>query len=459
MNMPAARPPALNWKDGASLIVGIMLGTGIFTVFPKLAADRVPATGPLLLAWALGTLVALCGAFCYAELTALHPHRGGDYVFLREAFGRGNRGPISFLFAWAQIFVIRPASLVSLSIILAVNARVLLKYLGLPESAGSGAQAAFVYGTPVLFTAASWAGIHTAKGLQNALTAFKVACLAILIGVGLYLGMGKTGNLEPFFLPAGTGSGTLLKDVSMALIPIMWVFGGWNEAPYIAADMKDPARQMPKTLLVGLVGLGILYMLINLVYLLHLKPTGLAGSWTFASDLMGQWFGAKGEIVMAAVLTLSAAGAVNGLTLTGGRMTDAFAEDVGLSKGDVPGERKALLFNLTVTMTIAFLVDSRPESIDRLLVFTAGVVWIFFALVVGSVFVFRRRLPPEKFPHRMPFYPVTPLVFLAMCGAMFYGAWAYKPAETLWGVAVMAAGVPAYWALSSILSGVRAGRN
>ena len=445
----------MDGADCVGLIVGIMLGTGIFTVFPTLAAARNPSVFMILLAWVVGTLVALCGAFCFAELTARFPTDGGEYVFLREAFGRNGRSPLSFLFAWAQIMVIRPGSLVSLSIILAVNVGILWRAacqaLGRPTTlwAENEFVALVTLATLVFFTLTSLAGVRVSKRVQNAVTVLKVICLAGLIGVGLVLGQGKAAHLTPLFLPSGASIGGVIKNLGIALIPVMWVFGGWNEAPYISADMKDPVRGVPRALILSLVGLGFLYTLINFVYILHLTPAGLASSWTFASDLMKMWFGTGGEVVMASVLILSAAGAVNGLTVTGARMTRAFAADMRMSSGR-EGDRlsyvRPLLLNLAISLGLAFAVDCAPESIDKLLVFTAGVVWVFFALVAASLFVLRRRRPSEPSPYQLPFYPVTPIVFIVMCGYMLYGAWEYKPVETLCGLGALLLGLPAYWA-------------
>lgn len=446
METPQGQHKPLDWTDCVGLIVGIMLGTGIFAVFPKLAADHNPSAFLILLTWVLGTGVALCGAFCFAELASLFPHNGGEYVFLKEAYGRGGRGPLAFLFAWAQIFVIRPASLVSLSIILALNASILVRAAGIPLGE-TALLHGFTYGVLILFAVTAITGLRTSKWVQNAFTALKVACLMVLIGVGLYLGRDKASQLTPFFLPAGATFGGVLKNMGMALIPVMWVFGGWSEAPYIAEDMKNPSRNLPKALVAGVAGLGLLYTLINFVYILHLTPGGLASSWTFSSDIMKMWFGPKGELVMAGTLVISTAGAINGLTVTGYRMADALAADMGRLRRGPEGRASytgPILFNLALCLVLALLVDCGPDSIDRLLVFTAGVVWIFSALVVSTVFVFRRRIPAAKIPYKLPFYPATPLVFIAMCGYMLYGAWAYKPRETIYGILVIAAGIPAY---------------
>lgn len=451
----------LDWTDCIGLIAGIMLGTGIFAVFPKLAAEHNPSVSMILLAWGAGTLIALCGAFCFAELAVRFPHNGGEYVFLKEAFGRDGRSLLSFLFAWAQIFVIRPGSLVSLSIILAVNAEIMMRRwlwvggnVALPGAEGAVVSVITV-GTLVVFTAAAMAGVKASKWIQNLFTLLKVGCLAVLVGMGIYLGRGMEANLVPWGLPEGVSPAGAIKNLGVALIPVMWVFGGWNEAPYIAADMKDPARNIPRALIGGVAGLGLLYLLINFVYVLHLTPAGLASSWTFASDLMRTWFGPAGETVMATVLVLSTAGAISGLTVTGAHMTAAFAQDLRVLPEGQDDHVVPLLLNLAVSLAMAWLVDCAPEGIDRLMVFTSGVVWLFFGLVASTVIVFRRRPGQQEPGYRLPLYPFTPLVFIATCGYMLYGAWEYKPMETIYGLAALLTGVPAYLSMFRVWGNMR----
>ncbi len=453
-----SRKKEMNWVDCASLIVGIMLGTGIFVVFPKLVAEHHPSLFMILLAWALGTLVAIAGALCYAELASIYPENGGDYVFLRETYQHNNKNAISFLFAWAQILVIRPASLISLAIVLGMNFNIVLNrfteyyfFYSLTQQQSQRLLTLVAISTLILFTYVSVTGLKSSKWVQNILTVIKIICILIIIGFGLYLGRHMSANLKPLLFPSDMSFFDLFKHLGMALVPIMWVFGGWNEAPYVAGEVKDPTRQLPKALLRGLIILGLLYIVVNFVYVLHLTPQGLAGSWNFATDLMKSWFGTKGEVFLAVVLVLSAAGAINGLTMTGGRMTQALSADYPLFRPLAIMHPKyntpvaALVFNFVITLIMAIIVQCSPNSIDKLLVFTAGVIWIFFALVVVAVFMTRKKLKPEQIPYKIPLYPLTPLVFLLMCGYMIWGAWEYKPAETLWGIAILIVGVPVYY--------------
>lgn len=436
-----------------------MLGTGIFMVFPTLAASRHPSVFFVLATWAAGTLVAWFGAMCFAELACIFPVNGGEYVFLREAYSHRGLSPLSFLFAWAQIFVIRPASLVSLAIVFGLSGGTALSGFfralagfPLPALVRELLPVFLAAGTPVVFTIVSIRGIRLSKNVQNALSLVKVSLLLLIIVYGLYRGRTLFSNLSPFMIPGECLTGRFFLKMGMALIPVMWVFGGWNEAPYVGGEIRDPVRSIPRALTFGILGLGLLYLMVNFVYLLHLTPEGLSETWNVASELMKRWFGLEGEVVMATVIAVSAAGAVNGLILTGGRMTAAFARDFGVlaSIGRVhpryrtPGP--ALLVNLAITLLIAHTVDLDASSIETLLLFTAGVVWIFFALVVGSVFLFRRRLDSRDIPFKMPFYPVPHLIFLVMCGFMIWGALDYRARETLGGISILAAGVGVYYA-------------
>ena len=445
----------MSWADCSALIIGIMLATGIFVVFPTLAASHTPSVLLLLISWSMGALIAWCGALSYAELCCLYPVNGGDYVFLREAYSLKEFSPLSFLFGWVQIFVIRPASLISLSIVFGLNFKILLMrfcqgYGGLSDYGLQFCSGLAIVFLLVLFTFVSIRGLMLSKNLQNGLTLIKLFLLLLIIIAGFWIGRNMTGNLTPlFFLPEESWT-DLIKRAGMALIPIMWVFGGWNEAPYVAGEVRDPVKNIPKALTVGIFVLFILYLLVNVVYMLHLTPKGLGGNWTFASDLMKNWFGKSGEIVMASVILVASAGAVNGLIFTGGRMTAAFAGDFyplrWIAKKDEKTftPKRALIFNLIITLGMILLLDFSPETIDRLLYFTSGVVWVFFSLVVGSVFIFRQRNKGREIPYKIPFYPLPPLIFILMSAFMLKASLDYKYFETGIGILIMCAGIPVY---------------
>lgn len=441
-----------------------MLATGIFVVFPTLAATHTPSVLLLLISWSVGAGIAWCGALCYAELCCLYPVNGGDYVFLREAYSVKGFSPLSFLFGWVQIFVIRPASLISLSIVFGLNFKILLMRFcqGIGFSIPGEHILQFSVGFAIisvliLFTFIAIRGVMLSKKVQNSLTLIKLFLLLLIIVVGLWLGRKMTGNLAPLMFLPEENVWDLVKRVGMALIPIMWVFGGWNEAPYVAGEVKDPVKNIPKALTVGILVLSILYLLVNIVYMLHLTPKGLGENWTFASDLMKSWFGESGEIVMAGVILVASAGAVNGLIFTGGRMTSAFAGDFHSLKWfekmdeKTSTPKRALLFNLIITLGMIMLLDFKPETIDSLLYFTSGVVWVFFSLIVGSVFIFRQRNKGSEIPFKIPFYPLPPLVFIVMSAFMLKASLDYKYFETGIGILIMCAGIPVYFVIHYLM--------
>ncbi|MBN2145642.1 MAG: amino acid permease [Candidatus Aureabacteria bacterium] len=469
MNSDIKKEKTMGWFDCSALIVGIMLGTGIFVVFPKLAAAQNPSVFMIILSWFMGAFIAWCGAMCFAELASIFPQNGGDYVYLREGFKMIDRDtPVSFLFAWAQIFIIRPASLVSLAIVLAMNCNILIRdFFGASKSMLNLFLTLISLGSIGIFTLISMRGITLSKWTQNILSILKMLCLSILLIFGFIYGAGLIKNLKPlFFLSKTFENGNFIpvegfplsvyvKHIWMSLIPIMWVFGGWNEAPYIAGEMKNPTINIPKGLTLGIISLSILYLLTNLVYMLHLGPEGLAQCWTPASDLMKIWFGPKGEILMASLIIISSSGAINGLIFTGGRMTISFADDflpfrfLLRTHPRYHTPMAALLFNAIMAFIIAFAVECKADSIDKLLTFTSGVVWIFFAMVVVAVLIFRKRLKNKDIPFKVPFYPFTPILFLIMCMLMIWGALEYDKAKTLWGIGVLVTGIPVYYLTST----------
>jgi len=250
---------SLEWWDCSSVVAGIMLGTGIFFVFPALAASHNPSVLMILWTWSLGAIVAWTGAMCFAELATRYPHNGGEYLFLREGFKESRFfSSIPFLFAWAQIFIVRPATLVSLAIVFGLNVMTLIQALtGWLGFNGLELVNPFLLlfsgstGILVLLTLTNIRGIRFSATLQNILTLLKIAFVVLIIVMGLILALGLEGDtkLTPLVFPAeGRSLWEILKNTAIALIPIMWVFGGWNEAPFIAGEIRNPRKNTPRAL-------------------------------------------------------------------------------------------------------------------------------------------------------------------------------------------------------------------
>jgi len=422
----------LNWWDCAGIILGIILGTGIFSVFPTLIAQHNTSTFLIILAWIFGGLFAWFGAMCYAELSSLLPWAGGDYTYLSKAYTIKGESLVSFLFAWVQIFVIRPSSIAVLALIFASELNKILVSFNPHMEFSLLLSALFV---TAFFTLVNMIGITIGKHVQNVMTIFKLATLAFMIIFGLFKApVAHVASYAPFWIPAGKG--------------------GWNEAVYVAEEAKDPYHSIPKALFFGIFWVTIVYVGINFVYIRYLTPAGLATSFNPASDLMAAWFGAKGGVMMSLIIVISAAGAIHGLTLTGGRMSYAVADDfAGLKvfaflhpKRRTPS--MALLANFGICAILLVMSQGAVSFVENLTFYTAGVFWYFFALVVISLIILRNQVSVDEIPFRVPLYPFLPILFLLITAGLIWASIQYKPIETLAGIAILNLGIPLYYLLS-----------
>jgi len=448
----------LNWWDCAGIILGIILGTGIFSIFPTLIAQHNTSTFMIILAWAFGGLFAWFGAMCYAELSSLLPWAGGDYTYLSKAYSANGEGLVSFLFAWAQVLVIRPSSIALMALILASELNKIFISIN-PTMELNLLMVALV--AVAFFTLVNMIGITIGKRFQNTMTILKIAILVFMIVYGLIKAPVHVGsaaahvlNFAPLLFPPDKGIWGIIAGFWHAMVLTMWVYGGWSEAVYVAEEAKDPYHSIPKALFFGIFWVAIIYVGINIVYLRYFTPQGLATSYNPASDLMAVWFGAKGSIVMSLIIVISAAGAIHGLTLTGGRMSYAVADDFkGLKLFALlhPTRRTpsmALMVNFIICGILLLVIRGQVSSAENLAYYTAGVYWYFFALVVISLFILRNQVSVDEIPFRVPFYPFLPILFLLITGGLIAAAIQYKPVETLAGIAILNLGIPLYYLLS-----------
>ncbi|MCK5706055.1 MAG: amino acid permease [Candidatus Aureabacteria bacterium] len=442
----------LSWWDCSGIIVGIILGTGIFSAFPGLIAKYNTSTFIILLAWVAGGIFAWFGAMCYAELSSLFPHAGGDYTFLHKAYSLKGENVVSFLFGWSQIFVIRPASIVILALIFGRELQNILP----AQMVSAMWFPSFFFALALLagVTFINILGISAGKFTQNTITIIKILIIVFLIVYGLIKAQGVETNFAPMFLPEGKTFWQMIPGFFSAIVLVMWVYGGWNEAAYIAEEVKNPHHDIPKALFMGIFGVAILYIGLNYIFLLHFSPSGLANTYTPSSDLMSAWFSSRGRVIMSSIVMISAAGAVNGLVMTGGRMSYGIAKHSPSLKyfsklhPKFKTPVKPLLANFLITAVV--LISSRGDisSIENLTFYTAGVYWYFFALVVISLIIFRVKIKEADIPFKVPLYPFAPIVFLFVSGVLIWGAFDYKPFETLIGISILTIGIPIYYLIN-----------
>ena len=418
----------LGLLDSVAIIVGVVIGVGIFRV-PASIAEYLSSPLLVLAVWVVGGLLSLCGGLCYAELSAAFPRTGGDYVYLREAYGPG----LGFLFGWTQLLVIRPGDLASIAVIFAEYAAyfVPLSPWGIRIAAATAI---------VIFTLLNLWGLRFGRAAQNLLAAAKVLGLLLLAFIGLTLA--KTANLEvsttpPTPLPLPLALGT-------ALIFVMWTYGGWNESTYVAGEMKNPSRDLPRSIALALVLVVGLYLALNAAYLACIPPEQLPKSEMVAAVVVEKFLGGPGGGLVALLVVVSSLGALNGTVLTSGRLTYAFGADhprfepLARVHSTFRTPAPALLFN---GLWSVVLVCS--GTFDQLIAYTSAVTWLFFALIAAGLFVLRRRHPDLARPYRVR----APLVVLFVAASLWltYSAVAYSPLGSLAGLGILLAGLPLYY--------------
>ncbi len=431
---PSAReerlPRRLGLWSAIAVLVGSTIGSGIFRVPSTVAAD-VGAVGAMAIAWIVGAVVALFGALTLAELATLYPRSGGIYVFIREAFG-----PVpAFLFGWTELLVIRPSALGAIAMIFAAY---LGEFIPLTDVQTRLVAAAAI----ALLCAANIRSVRWGAAVENTTTAAKVIALGGLAVLAFVLGRAGTGALAGpiLFQPASWGG------FGVALIAILWAYDGWADLTFMAGEVRDPARNLPRALLGGVGIIVVLYLLVNAAYLYVLPVAAMKGSALVAADAATRVVGRAGASVVAALVMLSTFGALNGSTMTGPRILYAMADD-GLffrpiaavhPRWRTPWAAIALAGLLGIGYVSIRTFEQLADA------FILG-IWPFYALGVAAVFTLRRRRPDLERPYRTVGYPVVPLVFLLASVALLANALVEQPVSTAFGFAIILLGVPVYF--------------
>ena len=423
--------------DTTCIIVGIIIGAGFFETPPRVAAA---AGGPVLLLalWAAGGVVALLGALCYAELAGAYPRDGGEYVFIGRAFGRR----VGFLYAWSWFWVVRPGNIGAMAFVFARYANELV-----PLPLGRYAFAPWAVAALAALTVVNVAGVVAGKAVQNVLTAAKVAGLLAVFAVGLLLV--PAAPPPPAAPVAAPGAG----GVYLASILVMWAYGGWNDMSYVAAEVRDPRKNILRALILGTAAVVFIYLAGNLAFIRALGFEGFARSGAVAADVTRLRFGAGGSRFVSTLVCVSCLGALNGMILTGARIYYAVGNDhplyTWLGKWDPVRQTPARSLWLQAAVTLALVagLGLSRDGFERLVVFTAPLFWAFLLLAGLSLFVLRHTDPGAPRPYRVAGYPLTPALFCASSLFMVYAstryAWGNRGSEALWAVVLTAAGVVA----------------
>jgi amino acid transporter len=417
--------------DSVALLIGVVIGVGIFRV-PSEVAGYLPSSGLVLFAWLAGGLFSLMGASCYSELSSSFPETGGDYVYLKKSYG-----PLwGFLYGWTSLLVTRTGAIAAVAFIFA---EYLVSFLSLDSSLVKFTAISVV----LLLSAVSIVGLREGKKLQNISSVAKVLTLGVIIVLGFLSGKGDMSNFSPAPFPAGKN---LLSMFGLAFVPILWTYGGWHENTYVTGETKEAPKVLPRALMTGTLIVTVLYLLMNFVYL-YLVPIGrIAGSELIASDVMQILFGKWGQKAVEALVLISAFGAINGMIITSSRITFAMAEDNAvfryLSKVD---ERFRTPARSIIANSVWIVVLIAWGTFTKLIFFTGVLIWFYFSLIIMGVFVLRRKYPGIERPYKVWGYPVTPALYALACIWLVVNIMIYYPTQSLAGICLMLSGIPVYW--------------
>jgi amino acid transporter len=437
--LPSAAPRReLTLFDSTCIIVGIIIGSGIYCTSPKIAG-LAPNLWWLLELWFLGGVLSLIGAVCYAELATAYPKEGGDYVYLTRAFGRS----VGFLFAWCQLWIVRPGSIGVMAFVFAEYANQIW-----PQAKGQEASyvlVAYAAASIIMMTAINLLGVREGKWAQNLLTIAKVLGLAVIVAVGFIHGDASGAMIST---PTPSSDFTLAQ-FGFAMVLVLFTYGGWNEMAFVSAEVKEPRKNILRALLLGTLAVTAIYVLVILAFV---HALGLQGtrSPTVAADVLGLGIGPWAGQAISALICISALGAINGQIFTGSRIYYAMGSEHRLYAwlGQWDARRgtpvPSLLIQGVITLALAVCFGLSGNGFESMIKFTTPGFWLFLALVGVSVFVLRRRDPEIDRPYRVPGYPVTPILFCLSCGFMVYSTVVYAVVNRSW---------EAFWSIGILLVG------
>jgi basic amino acid/polyamine antiporter, APA family len=435
----------LSLWSATAIVIGDTIGTGVFLV----TSDMARAAGSTVLvfsAWIIGGLIVLFGAFCYAELGAAFPKAGGPYVYL----GRG-LGPLwGFLFGWMSSFLDRPVAMAALAagflrftgFLFPVVETPLAAHIGNHSFTVPAAQplAALVV---IAVTAVNYLSVKMGGAIQVFLTCLKIATILLIVVAGVLFG--KQHAVEAVGAPVHVSLGTI-GALLTALVPAMWAYNGFNDLGDLGEEIRDPQRNIPIAIILGLLTIGSLYLMANVVYFRTLSLAQIAASQHVASDVVRSFAGSRGATWLTIAMAISALGALHVVVMTGARIPYAMARDGVFfqfarrlqPKYHTPSG--ALIFLGVIASLLA--LTGTFEELYSLFVFS---VWIFFALTAVALLRLRRTEPDLARPYRAWGYPWTPIIFLVAAIALTINLWMVRPLRSSLGLAVILAGIPFYY--------------
>jgi len=442
---------ALGLTDATTLVMGSMIGSGIFIVSADIAR-QVDSPGLLILVWLIGAALTIAAALSYGELAAAMPHAGGQYVYLREAFG-----PLAgFLYGWTLFLVIQTGTIAAVAVAFAKYTGVFVPWISAQNYLiGSGkvgltTQQLLAIAVLVLLTAVNTRGIRTGAMVQNVFTFAKVGSLVALVGFGFLLGRNTQAveaNFTDFWRHADWGFNTI-RLVGVAMVGSLFSSDAWNNVTFTAGEVRNPKRNLPISLALGVGVVSLLYVLSNFVYLnvLTLDAIKTAPEDRVATATAAVMFGPVAVQLMAAAIMVSTFGCLNGIILAGARVYYTMAQDGLFFKrvGTLDPVHHTPVTSLVIQCVWSVLLTLSGQYGD-LLDYVIFAVLLFYMLTIAGLFVLRRTRPDMERPYRAFGYPVVPGAYILVAGVIEILLLAYKPNYTFPGLVIVLLGVPVYF--------------
>jgi APA family basic amino acid/polyamine antiporter len=420
----------LNLTDAIAIIVGIVVGAGIFRT-PSLVAANTSTDLMFLLTWVLGGLVSLIGALCYAELTTAFPNTGGDYHFIRKAYGKNP----AFLFAWARMSIVQTGSIALLAFIFG-------DYMSQLYPLGSYSTILYAALMVVFLTVINILGIGFGTGTQKLFTLAEVGGVILIVVAGLFFAPDSAGVTA-----ADQSALTTENQLGLAMVFVLLTFGGWNEAAYLSGEIKSGRGQMVKALVFSILIITGIYLLINYAYLKVLGHAAMAQSDAVGADVMHFAWGDTGVWTIGLLVAISALTSANATIFTGARTNYALGKDfkvfsfLGHWNQKASGPVNAFLVQGAISLGLIGLGLITRSGFESIVEYTAPVFWFFFLLVGIAVFILRKKFPDVKRPFKVPFYPIMPLLFCVSSAYLLYSSVNYTGLGALVGIAVLGLGL------------------
>ncbi len=459
--MPAARielTRGLGLIGGISVNVANIIGTGVF-LKSRVMTCNVGDPWWVFAVWVVGGLLALAGALCYAEICAMMPESGGDYVFMRRAYGRLT----SFLFGWTSFAIMKTGSQAALAVAFAIFLNIamggILDHVNFNVSVFG--LALHLSAISLIALAALWviaiincASVSTSGTTASLLTIAKVAMVLIVAVCAFVYGHGDFGHLS---LNGAGGSCEGVADsarggiagIAAAMLGALWAYDGWNNVAPLSGEVRDPQRNLPRVFLGGMLVIIVLYVLANLAYFYVLTPLQIASvpaTSSLATEVMKTFLGPAAIVFVAIALMISSLGSLHASVLANSRVPFAMARDGLFFKGlDAVSARTRAPIRAVMAQALWASVLAVSGSYDTLTDSVIFASWLFYGLTAGSLFVFRHKLPDAARPYRTWGYPLVPAVFIVLTIALLATTFVATPRQALTGLALIVAGLPFYW--------------